>query len=195
MAHALAPSPRVQHGGRRPLGFTGRSRPYSTHHSSLCARLRRHDHQLLHHFENELRIDYDPRPGLLTLRLMATSIHEYMERRVTDEITRLLGEQASRLLSRTEAVGHTKVKFRAVDIPVGNGTKQVEGQKHPDIQFHFKCTDDARHQPFHFDGTRRPPFVGEVGYSQHPTSLEACARQYYEEGKGEIKTILAIDLE
>lgn len=78
---------------------------------------------------------------------------------------------------------------------MGNGTKQVEGQKHPDIQFHFKCTDDARHQPFHFDGTRRPPFVGEVGYSQHPTSLEACARRYYEEGKGEIKTILTIDLE
>lgn len=126
MAHALAPSPRVQHGGQRPLGFTGRSRPYSTHHSSLCARLRRHDHQLLHHFENELRIDYDPRPGLVTLRLMATSIHEYMERRVTDEITRLLGEQALRLssdpvlpslLSRIEAVGYTKVKFRAVDVP------------------------------------------------------------------------------
>lgn len=134
-----------------------------------------------------VRHDYDPRIHLLVLRLMPTSIHDIFGRLLMNKITTWISQsETDNNLPRTLRDTAAKIidaSTSDVEIEVmPAGSKVTAATKSPDQQYHFR-------------GSRYPPFVVEISYSQDRKDLPALARQYYEDSKGRIKTVLTFDLE
>lgn len=158
-------------------------------YTNLCRRLAQHD--LLDYFRHQLRSDYDEYRGLLTLRLMATRLHETLQDQLLYRICHWLESLAKQartpvlrhLASDIISAGHSKVRLTSAE---------GEAWKSPDCQFHFQATPPDEPRPYQFAGSPTPPCVIEIGYSQKATNLEDLAVQYYEES--DIKTVLTIDV-
>lgn len=163
-------------------------------YDELCKRLQNDDPRLLDYFINHLRCDYDPKRNSLTLRLMATTLHEYLQDtlcfHIRTELNRVASESGDPVLqelaSSIESHGHAKVTLG-----------QAEARRSPDGQFHFwgATAPDNAHRPWVYKLSRFPQFVVEIAYSQGAKDLENLAKDYYEESAGKIKSVLTIDVE
>lgn len=154
--------------------------PYPTFHfstdcayASLLHRFEVGGNQLLAHFKNEVRADWDPAGCTLTLRLMPTHVHEGIknkfQRALCEEIKRIAHEYPllRALCEKLETYGHADVK--------ANGSN-----KSPDGQLLF-------------DGAKHPTFIFEVAYSQREKKLLETIEMYFD--MFEICTVLTIDVE
>lgn len=148
------------------------------------------DHGLLVYFE-DLRYDWDPENDTLVLRLMATSLHETLQESICDEIKSQLRDLAAHCaddvlsshVAEVHSRGHAKVTLT-------NKAKRVGGVKQKTIK--SKRSPDAR---FNHGKTIYPQFIMETAHSQHHKDLQCLAKQYYQGSRGEIKTVLTIDVE
>lgn len=152
---------------------------------------------LLDHFENHLRFDYDPDRSELVLRLMANVEHDTLQDCVMDEIkaqTRTLATNTTdpvlkSLLRSIRSTGQAQVKLST--------TRQynMEARRRPDGQFRFRGTPaPVANLPYHFRGSATPQFLIEIGNSQKARALQGLAQDYYEKSRGAgIKTVLTIN--
>lgn len=157
----------------------------------LRNRLQDEDPRLLSYFNETLRFDYTPERATLILRLMATTVHEYLKEYIIDQIKNQLSDysdptfRVSQYLSNIKWHGHAKLTLDsgavADDAPGADSTPILE-EKSPDGQSWY-------------GSEKYPQFVMEIGYSQKAANLEELARDYFEGSDGEIKTVLTLDLE
>lgn len=153
---------------------------------------------LLNYFDNVLRFDYSPTHATLVLRLMATTVHEYMKEYFVDEVKEQLralsrkhGQQHSavcacrvpQIIPEIKWHGHARLDLDAdvgSDDDTGANTNAVD-TKSPDAQTWYGAASF-------------PQFILEIGYSQKKVSLQDLARDYYAGSRGHIKTVLTLDI-
>ncbi|KAI1738579.1 hypothetical protein F4680DRAFT_425515 [Xylaria scruposa] len=132
---------------------------------------------LLQYFDNEIRSDWSPVAGELTLLIMVpTPLHEKTISLLVDainkELDRLVEDNPVLAQYRKQLTGGGTATVRDSE-PVSSGWKS------PDFRMDF-------------DNISGAPFVLEVAYSQKPNDLEAKIERYFMETSS-VCTVLAID--
>lgn len=154
---------------------------YESLHQKLATHAR--DRQLLQHFE-DTRKDWDAATGDLTLRLMATPLHDVFKRCIESAIESQLSRITEHAPFKILSGSHSKIQNRK-----DNPSAVPLFDKSPDGQFYYNS------DPNTTDHYRYPPFVLEVAYSQDEQDLRQTATSFLRNMAGEILTVLTIDIQ
>ncbi|KAI2626586.1 hypothetical protein GGR54DRAFT_477359 [Hypoxylon sp. NC1633] len=195
---------------RRPSGFdlgavVKTFDDYRTGRNQQCAfiKLRPQDYYQLtevleHHpvlgpyTQDKLRFDYDPKPGLLYIR-MTTPIHDFFATSIANDIhgrLQALGkspDETGQFANRIRSGGSSRLFLREDEVevePVPSSTtvpSSITLKRGPDAQF--------QHQEAVYPGV-----VLEVSYSQDGKNLKKLARDYIQYSNGDIKVVIGIDI-
>lgn len=159
-----------------PTFLLGGQRAYD----DLYATLATHE-GLLEYFERNIRRDWNANTGELTLRLMApTCLHEIVQERVKLALWHELDRVASE--------NPTLRPFRKKIIPAGQAQVQKKRKRGAPV---FEQSPDGQ---FRYTGTRQPPFVLEIAYSQDQQNLTRKVTEIFQEMQAKISTVLAFDI-
>lgn len=151
---------------------------------------------LLDYFDNVLRFDYSPGRATLVLRLMATTVHEYLKEYFVDEVKEQL-----RALSKKHSGQHSGRDCRIPQIIPeikwhGHARLDLEADVGSDAEVDTRVVDTKSPDGQTWYGTAlSPQFILEIGYSQRNVSLQDLAMEYYTGSNGDIKTVLTLDIE
>ncbi|KAI0417665.1 hypothetical protein F5X98DRAFT_137837 [Xylaria grammica] len=129
--------------------------------------------------KDKVRLDWNPDTGDLLLRLMPTTVYEYFKVRVTRKIYK----QLRRISQDPELAPICKQIFEGGEADIikkGADEGANEFRKSPDGQFGF-------------EGTKPPPFILEVAYSQKERQVLLKRNEYFRYFPG--CTLLTFDLD
>lgn len=184
--------------------------PYPTFHihsqdayEYLHIRLAEHP-GLLEHFEGAIRKDWDATTGDLTLRLMASPLHDVFKRCVESaieiELARIITAKSLpfNIISGSHSTIQKRPKSRSRLSRSSSTTTRPIFEKSPDGQFYYDSADSATSSSSistHHHRYRYPPFVFEVAYSQDRRNVHQTATDYFKAMPGKICTVLAIEID
>lgn len=163
------------------------------------------DNDLLTHFENDLRHDYNPERHCLKLRLMVTPLHETLKTKFLDEIKSQLSAIASRLDVERDSIRSQLSSFPSPDPQSLSPDLATRAAALEDTVQIIRELEDLSHTTIKLAGgasacpdgqfrhkSRVPHFVFEIGYSEEATSLRQSAEDYIN-GTYDIKTVVTVD--
>ncbi|KAI1122638.1 hypothetical protein F5Y10DRAFT_253683 [Nemania abortiva] len=132
---------------------------------------------LLRYFDESLRTDWNARTGELTLRIMNSSMHEVVQGRLVDAITKELDRVAANhslraIREKIQSGSHARLRDASTEHSI---------HKSPDGQFFY-------------DDIQGAPFVIEIAYSEEEHKLLAKIKDYFIH-LYPVSTILAVDIE
>jgi hypothetical protein len=137
---------------------------------------------LLEFFKNEVRKDWNAATGKLTLRLMASYLH--------DVFKESFGIAIQKELDRVARAYPALLSFREKIIPAGHGKVQ-KGRGKSGLPY-FERSPDGQ---LMYQGAKYPHFLFEVGYSQDERSLRRIVTEYFEEVVETEYTFLTFDID
>jgi len=139
---------------------------------------------LLEYYEQEIRKDWNPKTGNLTLRLMPSTLHEIFK----ENLGRALFQELDRIAEgypslrpfcgKIISAGHAQVRERA---------RQSQARAPP-----FDRSPDGQLQ---YTGKRYPHVIIEIAYSQDKRSLDGLVTEYFEQVSDKFCTFLAFDID
>ncbi|KAL4866876.1 hypothetical protein BDV12DRAFT_172191 [Aspergillus spectabilis] len=144
------------------------------------------DQSLQEYVCDKVRWDYDPKAGLLYVR-MPTPVHDFFASSVAVEICKQLqcianGEDAAgEFAGQIANGGSSRIYLKEGDSNEELAESKVFLQRQPDAQFQY-C------------GTAYPGVVLEVSYAQRGKNLRKLARDYILHSNGNIKVVIGIDI-
>lgn len=138
---------------------------------------------LFQHFEQEIRRDWDSTTGRLTLRLMASPLHDFF----IHYIAHAIDKELDRIAFTTPSLR----PFRSKIVFGGSATVQKRGHEHTRAP-EFEKSPDGQ---WHHSSSRYPPLVLEVAYSQDEKNLDDKVTQYFENLPGGICGVLGFAIE
>lgn len=152
---------------------------------------------LLDYFDQSIRYEYSPCRATLVLRLMATTVHEYLKEYFVVEVREQL---------RALAADHTHKAARPCRVPEIVADVKWHGHAHLRLEADLESDADAGvdakvtdtkspDSQTWYGAALYPQFVLEIGYTQRKTSLQDLAMEYYTGSHGHIKTVLTLDME
>lgn len=139
---------------------------------------------LLTYFEEAVRRDWIA--GVLTLRLMVPSpLHDQFQ----EEVKLAIWKELDRIASEKPALQAFRNKIR----PVGQAQVQKKrGSRSARARAPvFEVSPDGQYR---YEGSRTPPFILEVAYSQDADNLRQKITQMFMELEGRISAVLAFDI-
>ncbi|KAK3372087.1 hypothetical protein B0H63DRAFT_453459 [Podospora didyma] len=151
------------------------------------------------------RLDYSADPGLLSVRLKATLLHD----RTVDSLASIFLNTFERQVSRDHVqLGDLEIVHRDIELhdletqqiidarnathghaelPSAGMDEKLGDQAHPDAA--IQCFRQGRHP----SASERPGMVIEVGFSSPTPPKKCCA--YLEKGGGEVRCVIALTIE
>lgn len=139
---------------------------------------------LLAHFQEAVRRDWVA--GVLTLRLMVpTPLHDQFQ----EEVKLAIWKELDRIASEKPALRPFRKKIRPV------GQAQVQKRKGSrSIRARAPIFEVSPDGQYRYEGSRTPPFILEVAYSQDADNLRQKITQVFMELEGKVSAVLAFDI-
>ncbi|KAI1129451.1 hypothetical protein F5Y10DRAFT_238274 [Nemania abortiva] len=135
---------------------------------------------LLRYFDEEVRSDWNPETGKLTLRAATSCVHNVTNALLVDAIKKELDRVAEK---------HHDLRRDREKLGDGNCCSLSNAPTNRASSLH-KSPDGQ----FYYDGVRGSPFIIEIAYSERKENLEAKICEYFR-GIPSVCTILAIDID
>ncbi|KAI0439747.1 hypothetical protein F4803DRAFT_27392 [Xylaria telfairii] len=154
----------------------GCQRAYEKLHHKLADR-----EGLLDHYKESVRRGWDEDTGDLILRLGMTTLHEV----VAAEVIRAIIKEVDRIEQENPSLaGYCRNMISA------NSSSVSKKRKGSAVPYYDKCPDGQ----LRYKGTRYPPLILEVAYSQDERNVRQKAEDVLKRLPGQVCTVLALDI-